>query len=231
MVYWLAWDDEKDPPSDTDGEEPQISPTVLAIDPPLHGMGDIWTDCFCLVIDEFANPISPFLVGHQPPHPKHPNPGWKTDAKSCVRSLKFWMDGCLRDHEKCRRFISKTFNPPLPTRVIKITDSLVSGGHPTVRLVESKGVNADYICLSHCWGSLRPSCLTTRETYNRNMVEIPWDSLPLTFQQAIIITRLLGKDFIWIDSICIIQNDEVNWRAEAGGPRQETCAPSMRVPG
>ena len=36
---------------------------------------------------------------------------------------------------------------------------------------------------------------------------IPWDTLSDTFQQAIDFTRRLGMNFIWIDSLCIIQDD------------------------
>jgi hypothetical protein len=81
--------------------------------------------------------------------------------------------------------------------------------------MESGGSRGEYLCLSHCWGQLRPDCITTRETYQRNKTEIPWSSLPQTFRDAISITKLLGKDLLWIDSICIIQDDEEDWRAEA----------------
>jgi hypothetical protein len=39
--------------------------------------------------------------------------------------------------------------------------------------------------------------------------------LPKTFADAIEITRKLGIDYIWIDSLCIIQDDEDDWRRES----------------
>ncbi|KAF7671147.1 hypothetical protein GT037_010708 [Alternaria burnsii] len=40
------------------------------------------------------------------------------------------------------------------------------------------------------------------------------DKLPPTFQQAIILTKSLGIEYIWIDSLCIIQDDDIDWANE-----------------
>jgi hypothetical protein len=44
------------------------------------------------------------------------------------------------------------------------------------------------------------------------LVEIPWKELPKSFQDAISIARCLQFKYLWIDSICIIQNDPLNWK-------------------
>lgn len=44
---------------------------------------------------------------------------------------------------------------------------------------------------------------------------IPWDKLPSTFQDAITVTRRLGIAYIWIDSLCIVQDDAQDWEREA----------------
>ncbi|KAF3000634.1 hypothetical protein E8E14_004758 [Neopestalotiopsis sp. 37M] len=49
----------------------------------------------------------------------------------------------------------------------------------------------------------------------RNKSEIPWDSLPNTFRDAIEVTRQLGVRYLWIDSLCIIQDDENDWKQES----------------
>ncbi|KAH0531283.1 hypothetical protein TsFJ059_000137 [Trichoderma semiorbis] len=41
------------------------------------------------------------------------------------------------------------------------------------------------------------------------------DSLPKTFQDAVTVTRSLGIPYLWIDSLCIIQEDEKDWESEA----------------
>ncbi|KAI7093293.1 hypothetical protein KC340_g10084 [Hortaea werneckii] len=45
-------------------------------------------------------------------------------------------------------------------------------------------------------------------------IVVPRHALPKTFSDAIEITRKLGIDYIWIDSLCIIQDDEDDWRRE-----------------
>jgi len=47
------------------------------------------------------------------------------------------------------------------------------------------------------------------------MADIPWDALPKTFQDAIEVTRRLGISYLWIDSLCIIQDSKDDWAREA----------------
>lgn len=44
---------------------------------------------------------------------------------------------------------------------------------------------------------------------------IPWFELPKTFQEAIALTRKLGVRYLWIDSLCIIQDDHHGWEVES----------------
>ncbi|KAF5641234.1 transcriptional regulator [Fusarium sp. NRRL 25303] len=75
---------------------------------------------------------------------------------------------------------------------------------------------SSYKALSHCWGSsTNHSARTTRENVREKMSYISFRSLPRTFQDAITVTRAIGLRFIWIDSLCIVQNDEDDWAREA----------------
>ncbi|KAL1387616.1 heterokaryon incompatibility protein-domain-containing protein, partial [Phyllosticta capitalensis] len=88
-----------------------------------------------------------------------------------------------------------------------------------VRLIETSiGQRGRYICLSHCWGDPKyhPRPLETNyESLKRHREEIPWESLPKTFQDAVSFVRLLGESYIWIDSLCIVQDCSEDWRQEA----------------
>jgi hypothetical protein len=44
---------------------------------------------------------------------------------------------------------------------------------------------------------------------------IPWSTLSKTFREASILTRELGIGYIWIDSLCIVQDDVEDWAREA----------------
>ncbi len=89
--------------------------------------------------------------------------------------------------------------PILPTRVIHV-------GCPDQRrpprLVETRGMRAHYIALSHCWGApaFHPP-MTTKLTLSDHLIGIQWVLFPRTFQDAITATRRLGFDYIWIDSL------------------------------
>lgn len=86
-----------------------------------------------------------------------------------------------------------------------------------LRLKESVPPDAKYVALSHCWGSQDkwPRCLTTNENYESQLRHIPWDNLPQTFRDTAVFARKLGLEYVWIDSMCIIQQDEKDWQRES----------------
>jgi hypothetical protein len=70
-----------------------------------------------------------------------------------------------------------------------------------------------YITLSHCWGKVPPDAAwkTTSQTLGRFSAHIPMSILPRTLSQAVKITRQLGERYIWIDSLCIVQDSAEEW--------------------
>lgn len=71
-----------------------------------------------------------------------------------------------------------------------------------------------YLTLSHCWGKVH--LLKLLRAYEDGFKrDIQWWQLPKTFQDAIKITRHLGFTYIWIDSLCIIQDSDDDWNREA----------------
>jgi hypothetical protein len=68
--------------------------------------------------------------------------------------------------------------------------------------------------LSHCWGGEQP-LTTTLSTLERRKTGMPMDSLPALYRDAIEVTRKLGVNYLWIDSLCIIQDSKEDWVTEA----------------
>jgi hypothetical protein len=70
--------------------------------------------------------------------------------------------------------------------------------------------------LSHCWG--RAECLKLT-TGNRDQLlhSVPLSILPQLYKDAVYATRSLGIRYLWIDSICIIQEGDqsADWLREA----------------
>jgi hypothetical protein len=92
------------------------------------------------------------------------------------------------------------------------------GGFPEpdadVRLVESNGARGRYICLSYCWGGTIDIRLT-KDRYESYTRGIAWATLPQGYRDAIHLTRKLGVRYIWIDSLCIIQDNDDDWKEQA----------------
>ena len=126
------------------------------------------------------------------------------------RQLRQWISECDKTHGACRRNI--TDPPRLPTRVLEIQAPLrVRLFSPSV----DSPIHAPYVSLSHCWGGMVPLRLT-KETLNTfQNTGILWDALPLTFKHALMITWQLDIRYVWIDSLCIIQDDGDDWKREA----------------
>jgi hypothetical protein len=119
--------------------------------------------------------------------------GYASLEESLLR-VKVWISHCCSSHEQC----SAGSPTPLPKRVINVDLQ-------NPRLYETNNEAAQYVCLSHCWGTSRPSCLTTSKTLEANLQGIEMEAMPKTFREAIDFTRRLGIRFIWIDSLCILQ--------------------------
>jgi len=75
-------------------------------------------------------------------------------------------------------------------------------------------VTGKYVTLSHCWGKAQISRLLTsnQADFERGILIA---TLPVTFQQAIYITRFLDIPYLWIDSLCIVQNSATDWEVES----------------
>jgi hypothetical protein len=102
--------------------------------------------------------------------------------------------------------------PLLPTRVIDVGST---NGPEEPFLYESKGEKGQYLTLSHRWGNPNIITTTTTSVVDQHNKCIQLQSLCQTFQDAICFTRKLGFRYIWIDSLCIIQDSPEDWELEA----------------
>lgn len=120
-----------------------------------------------------------------------------SQSKDCLTLAKLWLDECLRDHPRC----STNMMPKLPHRVIDVQ------GDRLRLFVPHYGTRGRWVALSHCWGE-NNTFKTTLKTLEAHQHRIDWEQLPKTFKDAVSVTRALGVQYLWIDSLCIIQDDE-----------------------
>jgi hypothetical protein len=118
--------------------------------------------------------------------------------------IQRWMNDCILGHEQC----SNQSKATLPTRVLDLGNT-----NESIRLIETHELAGPYICLSHCWGG-HSTILCTRETYAGYQDNVPWDTLPLLFQDTVKVCRMLDVRYLWIDKLCIIQHDADDWARE-----------------
>ncbi|OCL03837.1 HET-domain-containing protein, partial [Glonium stellatum] len=128
-------------------------------------------------------------------------------SDACFEQIKAWINDCVEQHSICKQ---PEFTA-LPSRVIDVGPL---DGSQEPKLVETKGLFGKYLTLSHCWGGSQP-IKTVRDTLEENKRCILWSSIPKTFQDAITITRRLELQYLWIDSLCIIQDDTTDWELES----------------
>jgi hypothetical protein len=109
-------------------------------------------------------------------------------------------DRMCRDTQNC----SPRNAVRLPKRVVDVGISVSN----TVSIREMGHVTGSYIALSHCWGAdIDLGARTLRSNVTARFTGFEVDRLPKTFRDAILLTRRLGIRYIWIDSLCIIQDD------------------------
>lgn len=135
-------------------------------------------------------------------------------SEESFATIRSWIKACEIDHphEQCAR----QGDALLPRRLIYIDPHSVSSDQePVLSLQEpSAGTFGKYIALSHCWG-MDPVFSTTRGNFSQLCTRINFLDLPLTFCDAVRCAQELGISHVWIDSLCIIQDDLLDWEVES----------------
>ncbi|KAI0849587.1 hypothetical protein F5Y00DRAFT_261372 [Daldinia vernicosa] len=154
------------------------------------------------------NQSETLLISNMSDHQKYPDDTeLGTGSPRAFEAARSWLENCRLYHSKCNE--SKDENPMLPTRVIDV-------GNETSEpfLYQSNGRHAPYLCLSYCGGG-SSNFKTTKESLLDCMNTIPLSLFPLTLRDAILATRQLGFRFLWIDALCVVQDDENDRKREA----------------
>ncbi|PKS05452.1 hypothetical protein jhhlp_008828 [Lomentospora prolificans] len=150
------------------------------------------------------------LIQSEPP----PDKLMETEDTSVVESMADammvrvheWMSQCLNSHAACEGPTTSW----IPNRLIHVGDEDTP---PCIRLRESVKHSAKYVTLSHCWGQT-PTLRLLQDNLTSFQTGLPMGRMPRTYRDAIILVRQLGWEYLWIDSLCILQDDDDDWRAE-----------------
>lgn len=161
----------------------------------------------CSSASQYCSLIFTVDLEQRPPHAF----GKSSGSSQSFAIAKQWIQTCLDHHQPTAADESSFF----PWRVLDIGGR----GYPIVKLKSrtwamSAVADAKYATLSYCWGQ-------------GNHLKLEWETLipflrgiyvaklPKTMRDAIAVTRELGLRFLWIDSLCIIQNSQEDWRTQS----------------
>lgn len=135
--------------------------------------------------------------------------------------IERWLDICTRCHGgHCGLTLQQS---PTPWDEDWIRNFRFIDTHEQ-RLVEAKELvppsnqqkRLQYATLSYCWGQgvevkLVKQCLPEY----RAKLPVDSDRMPRTLRDAMELVRALGLRYIWIDSLCIVQDDPAEWSSVA----------------
>lgn len=133
-----------------------------------------------------------------------------TGSDANLDLVKTWLQDCRLNHKKCDASKLRKAQSDLPSRLIDVADQ----EKPYVLEVEEHLNHNDYLTLSYCWGHGK-RLLNTLKSYESFRQALPMDDrMPLTFCEAFRVTRALGYRYIWIDALCILQDDVIDLNKE-----------------
>lgn len=119
-------------------------------------------------------------------------------------------------HSKCRDLPTSTPGW-LPTRLIDVG---LLDGEDWKLCVPSEDLTAQsptpcYMTLSYRWGPYPKLLLLAANLKTFRRQGCPIEDLPQTFKDLVVVARSFGVRYVWIDCLCIVQDSEIDWEAEA----------------
>ncbi|KAL5316747.1 hypothetical protein ACEPPN_015798 [Leptodophora sp. 'Broadleaf-Isolate-01'] len=136
----------------------------------------------------------------------HYTPPKESDHPRILGLGQQWLSKCRAHHPSCNNQ-NLAFRP---TRLLEIVDQ----NRGRVILASDEILNHPYATLSHCWGKGKTLRLMA-SNIDELRSNINLDELPASYREANSICNKFGFQYIWIDSLCIIQDSIDDWRQEA----------------
>ncbi|KAF2651312.1 HET-domain-containing protein [Lophiostoma macrostomum CBS 122681] len=122
--------------------------------------------------------------------------------------VRGWFKRCTQHHG---RSCALNTNAELPTRLIYVPAS----DKEPIKLCDTRGQTGQYVTLSYCWGKGK-ICTSTSLNLSARSKAIPVSELSKTFQDAVDLVRRMGLQWLWIDSLCILQDEDLqDWNRES----------------
>lgn len=200
IAFWFA----------RDSQYPSSMFHVSTIRSLLQEVGDRWQLSFCFY-DDGKSQIRTIRQGSNKilTHPIN----WFMDCISPreidFKILKFWISNCKEKHQACRH------DEVLALRR-RLVDLLYrTGGHLpyTLRLIDvlkdevvESREGESYLALSYVWGTATQYKAVSKN-FRNSILSLDRSILPRTIQDAMHLVQELGERYLWVDVLCIMQDD------------------------
>jgi hypothetical protein len=125
----------------------------------------------------------------------------KTLSDKILQQTMNWINGCVASHAKCKT----PTDGVLPARLIDLKDVQQLQLVRIVRVPVRSSPDLKYATLSYCWGG-KPKLQLNRSNASTLEVGVLVSTLPMTIQDAVHFTAALGLRWLWVDSLCIVQD-------------------------
>ncbi|KAL6863563.1 HET domain-containing protein [Trichoderma novae-zelandiae] len=131
-----------------------------------------------------------------------------SSSQAAMNRAAHWLSHCLEHDDAC-----EVPNADFMPRMLLDVTSQESSKEPF--LFKPSAV-APYACLSYCWGTDTEGILqTTTQNVESHHEAIPLAKMPLGIQDAVTVCRGLKIPYLWVDSLCIVQDDSIAWLEDA----------------
>ncbi|EAW11233.1 HET domain-containing protein [Aspergillus clavatus NRRL 1] len=193
--YGLRWNSFVPPAPTAPNERPTLELLCEARLPPAIAEGS-FDFAFYDVFAKAEEPLAKILKIHDvDPDPR---------SDRVFSGIRRWIETCRRTHAACQ----SRDDPVLPRFIVEIRSGSGPALAPRLRLVETDGsTKAPYITLSFVWGVQVQPVQLSKANFGQFKKSIDYTLLPQTIQDAIYVARRLDVGYIWIDTLCIVQDD------------------------
>ncbi|KAF2116637.1 heterokaryon incompatibility protein-domain-containing protein [Lophiotrema nucula] len=129
---------------------------------------------------------------------------YEVTSNETFKHVRTWLTNCVDGHPlhaKC----SNAQHDFVPTRLIEIRPQQHGSFRPRI-YHRRQGERLQWATLSYCWGGDQ-ACKTKKSKLDSRSHHLPLVELPRTLQDALVVAHRMGLSYIWIDALCIIQDD------------------------
>lgn len=161
----------------------------------------------------FTNQDDPAAASGLPWRRKLPR---NTGCEPSLIMAESWLETCLQGHSDYNYFKASQSNAPwsyTARRLIEVSST-------TVRVVDGNSVKEPFATLSYCWGPgdhwpWGPKLIAKTCLDSELKIGLSREDLPKTIRDAVLVAERLKLRYLWIDAMCIQQNNVEDWLHES----------------